>query len=376
MSLAVGYLCVAVASLFWGSNFIVTKGYEMHDGMHFQHLLCTGILAVGCLTLPWHEGAVHGVKYDAFPLPDLRVVLSTEGLLGGLIWAMGNLLTVPIVQRIGVGLGLSIWGGTSMVVTFLFSRLSIFGLEPDELHVPAAGYVGALLGCLSLAIFSFVETDTKAGNSALARPLTAADDEESSGLLRGRAAGGDEQQGQLQQPPPPPEAGAVAVAQAKRERVVGIAFAFLAGCLYGVQFVPLSIHGQQYPRPAGEGDLTHQIRFFFSQFLGIYLTSLAAFCVYLARRGKSAFLLPPQAMLPSVLSGVLWTVACMASMLAISTLGLGIGYPLTSNGAFLCNAAWSIFYFKEVTGRRNLQVFAAASATNIAGCICLAIARS
>lgn len=375
MSAAVGYLCVVVASAFWGSNFIVTKGFEMGDGLHFQQLLCTGILLVGCLTLPWHEGAAHGAKYDAFPLPDLRVVLSTEGLLGGFVWALGNLLTVPIVQRIGVGLGLSIWGGTSMVVTFLFSRLSIFGLVPDELHAPAAGYLGALLGCLSLAIFSFVETDAKAGgDSGLARPLAADVEEESSGLLYAGAPGGDAQQ--RERPVPPPGPGPAAAGKAKQERVMGIAFAFLAGCFYGVQFVPLSIHGQQYPKPAGEGELTHQIRFFFSQFLGIYATSLVAFCVYLARRGKSAFLLPPKAVLPSILSGVLWTVACMASMLAVSTLGLGIGYPLTSNGAFLCNAAWSIFYFKEVKGRRNLQVFAAASAINIAGCICLAVARS
>lgn len=42
-NLAIGWIGVAVAVLFFGSNFIPIKKYETGDGMFFQFVVCTGI---------------------------------------------------------------------------------------------------------------------------------------------------------------------------------------------------------------------------------------------------------------------------------------------------------------------------------------------
>ena len=43
----VGYLAVAIAVLFFGSNFVPVKRYDTGDGMFFQWVMCCAIFIVG-----------------------------------------------------------------------------------------------------------------------------------------------------------------------------------------------------------------------------------------------------------------------------------------------------------------------------------------
>lgn len=121
VSLAEALVAVAMASVFWGSNFVVVKNYDMGDGIMFQLFMCVGIMLVGTFTLFFAPEEDRHVKalirfyinvkrysvdececsipradiqgdYDAFPFPDFAVVFSTEGLLGGIVWCIGNLV--------------------------------------------------------------------------------------------------------------------------------------------------------------------------------------------------------------------------------------------------------------------------------------------
>ena len=121
----------------------------MKDGMMFQFWLCTGILTVGLITL------VFSAK-DPLATGDFRPVLAPEGVIGGGIWCLGNLLTVQIVNSIGLGLGLSIWGGVSLVVSFVIGLVGVLGLEPQAID-EAYGIPGVILAIASLITFSFVK---------------------------------------------------------------------------------------------------------------------------------------------------------------------------------------------------------------------------
>jgi hypothetical protein len=77
---------------------------------------------------------------------------------------------------------------------------------------------------------------------------------------------------------------------------LGIAMASVSGILYGFQFVPLSIwnnkikdqgHIFDQPKPS---DTIQALRFLFSQFAGIFLTSLIGFTVYCIRKGNKPLL--------------------------------------------------------------------------------------
>ena len=142
----VGIVGVGIASTFWGSNFIVCKGYKLpDDGMHFVLLMSVGILFVGICTL-FTSQIEDG---------DFEVVFAPDGLLGGAIWALGNFLTVPIVSNIGLGMGLAIWAGVSLIVAFVVGWVGMGSLLPKEaLAVPAMGAVGISLAVGALFLFS------------------------------------------------------------------------------------------------------------------------------------------------------------------------------------------------------------------------------
>ena len=104
-----------VAALGFGSNFVVVKKFEMGDGVAFNLFMTIGILLVGTLTLL----AAPRDLGDG----ELRPQLPLFCVLGGAVWSVGNVCTVPIVSRLGLGLGLALWSGTSIVVAFITGRL-------------------------------------------------------------------------------------------------------------------------------------------------------------------------------------------------------------------------------------------------------------
>ena len=164
-----------MASLFWGSNFAVTKGYDMKDGMIFQFWMATGILIVGIGTLAFSD-------QDPISTHDFRPILAYDGAIGGAVWCLGNLLTVSIVNSIGLGLGLSIWGGWSLVVSFVIGvvGVSFLGLDPQVID-EAFGIPGVILAVASLVVFSFVKPSVKKDDDEdsddLNRPLVEATNE-------------------------------------------------------------------------------------------------------------------------------------------------------------------------------------------------------
>jgi hypothetical protein len=97
-SLVVGYGMAAVAVLFFGSNFVVTKSFPTGDGVYFNFFLAAAIFLtglvyqIGICTLPNGDGSDSVCpQFEPF------------AMLGGAIWFIGNLCVVPIVQCIGLG---------------------------------------------------------------------------------------------------------------------------------------------------------------------------------------------------------------------------------------------------------------------------------
>lgn len=367
----VGAVGVLVSSVFWGSNFIVCRGYDLPpDGMHFVLLMSTGILLVGILTLfaSAHEDG------------DFEAVFSPDGLVGGAVWATGNFLTVPIVQNAGLGVGFATWCGVNLVVAFVVGAVGFGAVLPGEtLRRPATGAAGIVLAIAALGLFANVkptlveareddrdEVEESRADEPLLPSGDAAENSQTDYSSRAEGCsvstplaidGGEHEQSHHGAPSEEASGG---------NRLLGISMATVAGVLYGFQFVPLSVWHNKVEESGHifDQDLPSELviatRFFFSQFAGIFLTSLLGFCAYCVWVRNRPLLVPPEAILPSILSGVVWALGCAGGMLATSGLGNAVGFPLLLNGAFLVNSCWSILYFKEIRGKRNLQLFGGA----------------
>jgi glucose uptake protein GlcU len=142
-SASVGYICAAVSIFGFGSNFVPVKRFETGDGMFFQWVLCAAIWCVGLL--------VYGVQ--GFP------TFQPGAMLGGAIWATGNIMCVPIIKILGLSLGLLIWGQTNMLIGWATGYFGLFGVA-SQAHLTknhTLNFLGVGLAVVALSLYIFVE---------------------------------------------------------------------------------------------------------------------------------------------------------------------------------------------------------------------------
>ena len=126
-STALGYPAAFTAILFFGSSFIPAKAYDSGNGVFYQWVMCCAIFICGlCLQMamgfPVNEGGGIG-GYEAV------------AMLGGALWCTGNIMAVPVIQRIGMGLGLSIWGVSNMLVGYVAGLFGLMGAPKSDVKV-------------------------------------------------------------------------------------------------------------------------------------------------------------------------------------------------------------------------------------------------
>merc|ERR1719379_1067964 len=83
-------------------------------------------------------------------------------MLGGALWATGNLFAVVVIQAIGMGPGLLVWGMFNMLTGWATGYFGLFGVSAEVFSDPgkkAMNICGVALAVLSLIIFSRVNTD-------------------------------------------------------------------------------------------------------------------------------------------------------------------------------------------------------------------------
>ncbi|CAJ1404156.1 unnamed protein product [Effrenium voratum] len=145
--LALGYACCLIASVAYAVNFLPVKKYETGDGIFFTFAMSLGILMVGLV--------MGFMQHEPFVFEPLAAV-------GGVIFTMGNLVCPLVIQLIGLGLGLTIWDLSNMLMGWFTGRFGLFGVDQEISEKPLFNYIGLALACVSL-VFMYLAAhfDTK-----------------------------------------------------------------------------------------------------------------------------------------------------------------------------------------------------------------------
>uniref|UniRef100_A0A3P8XHV8 Transmembrane protein 144a n=1 Tax=Esox lucius TaxID=8010 RepID=A0A3P8XHV8_ESOLU len=319
-SLTYGFVSCGVAVLFYGSNFVPVKKISTGDGLFFQWVLCAAV---------WSVSLVVNIILGSptfWPL----------AMLGGAIWATGNITVVPIVKTIGLGLGLLIWASFNLLMGWASSRFGWFGIDAEEVSNPTLNYCGAGLCLLSAVIFFFVKSDVHSQS-----PST----EEQQPLLIDRVRH-----------------------TYPHHYTHGSLLAVFAGLLYGSSFVPvlyIKNHAAHRDSPFS-GASQFDLDYVFAQFSGIFLTSTVYFLIYCSAM-KNSPRVYPRAILPGFVSGVMWGVATCCWFLANTFLSAVVSFPIITTGPGVIAALWGVVVFKEVKGWLNFLILAVAFSLVLAG---------
>jgi glucose uptake protein GlcU len=75
-------------------------------------------------------------------------------MVGGAAWMVGNLMTPTIIRLVGLGIGLSIWDLSNMVMGWATGSFGLFGVWKETVKCPWMNYLGLALAGVSLILFT------------------------------------------------------------------------------------------------------------------------------------------------------------------------------------------------------------------------------
>jgi len=315
----VGFIAVAIAILFFGSNFVPIKKFKSGDGMFFQWILCIAIWVVGCtvnvIRTSYESGLTSSTQFYPY------------AMLGGFFWTIGNVMVVPIIKCIGLGLGMCIWGSVNLLFGWASGTFGLFGIIKQRAPRPALNYAGVAIAIIGVIAFVFVESESQEVEEKK-------DEESTEYLLNSKRVDLNtvKEESFVDRLAPP------------QKRILGVVLSVISGFFYGINFDP--------PTYIIDKNSGHGIDFAFSHFSGILFTSTALFAIYCAyKRNKPAIY--PELILPALASGIMWAIAQSAFFVANDNLQLIISFPLIATGPGLVASLWGVFVFKEIRGKRN-----------------------
>ncbi|XP_023371811.1 transmembrane protein 144 [Otolemur garnettii] len=258
--LTVGYISSAIAILLFGSNFVPLKKYDTGDGMFLQWVLCAAIWLVALVV----NLILQCPKFWPF------------AMVGGCIWATGNITVVPIIKTIGLGLGILIWGSFNSLMGWASSRFGWFGLDAEEVSKPLLNYFGAGLSIVSTFIFLFIKSEIPSNTCSM----------DTTPLMTEHVVK------ESQDP-----CSWVDKLSKVHYRLVGCSLAVISGVLYGSTFVPIIYIKDHSKRNdsvyAGGPGLIAALWgvFMFKEIQGLrnYLLMMLAFCIILTGALCTAF---------------------------------------------------------------------------------------
>ncbi|XP_035680895.1 transmembrane protein 144-like [Branchiostoma floridae] len=333
----IGFIAAAVSCVFFGTTLVPVKRVDTGDGMFFQWVFCSAVWCVGLVV-----NVIQG-------LPKFYAI----SMIGGALWCTGNIVVVPILKTIGLGMGMLFWASTNLLMGWFSGRFGWFGMRPDKLTRPALDYAGVALGIVRTIILSFVKSDVMDKPGADNEPL----------LEEHRIQANINSPSERLPSSEHEDYSWVDKLSPVKKRITGITLAMFSGCMYGLNFVPVIYAQQHY-----EGATDNGLDYVFAHFSGIYATSTLYFLLYcMYMRNKPAVF--PRAILPALLSGTMRAIAQAAWFVANQRLQESVSFPIITTGPSLVGTLWSVFYFREIKGIRNAVILAAVFAVTITGAL-------
>jgi hypothetical protein len=343
-----GFIGCLVATFFYGSNLVPVKQFSAGDGFFFQFIFCVAVYIVGLivdLILNNHRFyplvVIGGIRKFIFIFKYIRVFL-------GVLWSTGNLVIIICIKTCGLGVGMLIWGTSNLLMGWASGRFGVLGIKaqvPRTTTKLVLNYSSVVLAATSAIFFIFIKpTHTpRKPHYAATNGGTKHDDsvkKEAITIEDGRILETDFPfLNRLSDPV---------------QKGLGCALAVVAGAFYGTMFIPDQYIRDHREKFTYKNDIppNNGLYYISSQYSGILLSSFFHFIIYATlKRNKPS--INPSIALPAMASGIMWAIANIGFIVAISALKSAVAYPIVSVLPGVVTSLWSLFWFREIQGRRN-----------------------
>eukprot|EP00397_Hematodinium_sp_SG-2012_P042389 GEMP01046877.1.p1 GENE.GEMP01046877.1~~GEMP01046877.1.p1 ORF type:complete len:358 (+),score=31.06 GEMP01046877.1:87-1160(+) len=316
----------------WGTMYVPVRKFKVYDGVFFQWYMSCGILFAAIF--------IHFILGPTTPPGSSSYATSfpiyAEGIAGGAAWAISNILVVPTVKLLGLGVGFTLYHSVNLLMGYLNGKYGLYGLPVEETSWEMDFSVVWFLA--SFVLICFVKPTLEDGHertgSIVNTPMAPdADFPESSEVALLEDANG------------------TITSTIWIKRIGGIAIGLLAGLFCSTNMVPYMLW---VAKTAKYNPSVYH--FTFSQSLGIFFASTVY--TIIASLAKRIFprtnRWPRQPMvLPAMASGIMWTTGFLCATIGVQELGMSVGYVISAVGPVAVSALCTHFIFREIQGKDN-----------------------
>jgi len=141
MTELLGLFAALIAAIFWGTYFVPLKKTKRPDLFQFHIIMSVGILLSTLLLIP------VGFSFS----------LNAFGIAAGLIWSVGNILSIIAVRLTGLAKSAPIWMGIAILISFLWGVVFF----KEILTSITFGLVGLILFIIGAPLVSSPGKDKK-----------------------------------------------------------------------------------------------------------------------------------------------------------------------------------------------------------------------
>ncbi|VDO60045.1 unnamed protein product [Heligmosomoides polygyrus] len=313
MHQSLGLVSALMATILYGSCYVPVRWFEAGDGLYFQWMMCIGQLIVGVVSLTFTRWP------PVYPL----------AMLGGSFFAIGNALTIRIMDGIGMAVGSLLWNTVTCIVGWAVSRFGLFGSLKKVPHDNVMNIIGVVVVCVGGVFFATIKHHPMKVRPApwqLSVTLYFLNP-----ILK------------------PVFTAVIAVSsQTANPYFSATLLTIFTGFLYGNMMTPMNFMIMQSET---SGDSTNDpltySTFFFSFCIGALLTSTVIFAAYSLYRKNQPFI-NPELTAPSLLSGLMYGAATCFFFTANQHLDPIVAYPILAKAPGVVCSLWAIFLFKEI----------------------------
>lgn len=337
----VGYGCCATAVIFFGTNFIPVKKIDAKDGIWFGWCMSVGILIAALIV-------------DVSPLTTKPHTYSPICTLGGVLWATGNVAGPMIIQKLGMGMAVTVWGLSNMLLGWATGRFGFFGIEKNPCANPTLNTIGVALAVLAGIFFGLVKPEAPPDE-----PLLETGSKKKASLRKSFSsisAHGHHDEHE--------EVSSFAYA-------VAFAGALMAGLFFGSMFDIPTLKMQDAP---ANGLTDQPLDYIMTHAIGIFLTYSIVLIIYCAAMGEDRYL-AKEVFVPAMISGMMWAVAFTSWNTANGALNFVIAFPIITTGPSVVGMLVGILVYGEIKDKQNLIKVATAFALAIGGVTCIALSK-
>ncbi|MFH4979034.1 hypothetical protein AB6A40_005743 [Gnathostoma spinigerum] len=280
----IGLVACGVASLAFGSYFAPVRKFNAGDGLYVQWVMSIAIIINSFFIWAY----IGFTKF--YPL----------AMLGGVLWCLGNATAVPIMQRLGMAMGMLIWNTTNCLTGWATGNFGWFGLHAKKASSPLLNYLGLLCVIVGGGLFSQVKGNTSDDEDDTKKKKKK--DIELENPMEGLAVRSDISQRangrshndiaydhspRCESPSQKeieklkddglekPTEKSTTSKSATRDRVIGIALSLLAGVFYGSTFTPVQYMQDNWADAPKDG-----LSYVFSHSFGIFISATVLFIGY------------------------------------------------------------------------------------------------